>query len=118
MMRSESTSAFGQPSETKLTFGAERASGSAAVWSVVFSTTCSSRSGCLVCPLGRECGAHRPQDRIAILLEGGLHVEGGLHGLALADRTHLALPLHGGIRHMGIDPELAQGIGHFLHLGG
>jgi hypothetical protein len=37
-MRSESTSAFGQPSETKLTFGADRASASAAVWSVVFST--------------------------------------------------------------------------------
>src|SRR5262249_26519109 len=110
MMRSESTSAFGQPSETKLTFGADRTSASAAVWSIVFNATL--LVPWLMRPLGGERRAHRPQDGVAVL------VEGGLYGLDLADRTHLPLPLHGGARHMWVDPELAQGIGHFLHLGG
>src|SRR5262245_23917260 len=110
MMRSESTSAFGQPSETKLTFGADRMSASAAVWSIVFNTT--RLVSWSMRPLGGECRAHRPQDGVAVL------VEGGLHGLGLADRAHLLLPPYGGARHMWVDPELAQGIGHFLHLGG
>src|SRR5690349_1632337 len=110
MMRSESTSAFGQPSETKLTVGAEEAPASAAVWSVVFSTMCSF-SGSMG-PLGLERGAHGLQRCVAALFQGDLH------RFALADRAHLALPLHRRARHMWVDPELAQGIGHLLHLGG
>src|SRR5215470_5409923 len=109
MMRSESTSALGQPSETKLTFGAGPAALSAAFWSIVFSTTCLvSRSGSMRPLLAGERGAHRPQRGVAAFGDRGLH------GFALADRAHLALPLHGRARHMRVDAELAQGIGHFL----
>src|SRR5690349_6820814 len=112
MMRSESTSAFGQPSETKLTVGAELASASVIGWSIVFSTMRPVSWLRSMLPLGLQRGAHRPQGGVAALLQRGLH------GLALSQRAHLALPLHGGTRHMGIDAELAQCIGRFFHLGG
>src|SRR5215471_10476010 len=112
MMRSESTSAFGQPSETKLTFGAERSSASAVFWSIVFNTMRRVSQFASMPPLGFQRHADRLQRRLATLIDGGLH------RLALADRAHLSLSLHGGARHMWIDAELAQGIGHFLHLGG
>src|ERR1051326_2246378 len=100
MMRSESTSAFGQPSETKLTFGAERASASVAVWSVVFSTMRSFPRS--MRPLGLERGAHRLQRRVAAL------VERILDDLALADRAHLTLPLHGCARHMRSEEHTSE----------
>src|SRR5262249_31972052 len=111
MMRSESTSAFGQPSETKLTFGAGWLSASAAFWSIVFSTMRSGSWLSSVPPFGLQCRTDRPQRRVAALLQGRLH------SLAFSDRAHLALPLHGGARHMRVDAEFAQGIGHLLHLG-
>src|SRR5262249_7903075 len=112
MMRSESTSAFGQPSETKLTFGAELASASAVGWSIVFSTMRSVPWLRSMRPPGLQRGADRPQGGVAPLLQRGLH------GLAFSQRAHLALPLHRSARHMWVDAELAQGVSHFLHLGG
>src|SRR5262249_38784699 len=113
MMRSESTSAFGQPSETKLTFGAGPTSASAAFCSIVFSTMrVVPLSGSMRPLRAGKRGAHGAQGRIAAFRQGGLPRS------ALADRAQPALPLYGCVRHMWVDAELAQGIGHFLHLGG
>src|SRR5215472_14742682 len=113
MMRSESTSAFGQPSETKLTFGATLVSASVSGFSVVVSTMRRSRFLGSMRPLaGGECGADRPERFAAAPGDRGLHVR------RLAECAHLALPLDGRAGHMGIDAELAQGVGDLLHLGG
>src|SRR4030088_2585679 len=120
MMRSESTSALGQPSETKLTLGADAVSAAASCFSFAVSTTNfpmhqknnphpggEGRAGhrwpgrSVLTVTGRQRRAHRLQGRLTALREGGLHI------LGLTERAHLALPVDRGIRHIGVDPELA-----------
>src|SRR5712692_11373814 len=112
MMRSESTSAFGQPSDTKLTFGAARSSGCAARASLLISTESVIQSSLSVRALRAQCGAHRRQNGFAALLDRGLHA------FRLADLAHLALARDRRGRHVRLDAELAQRIRDLFHLGG
>ena len=49
---------------------------------------------------------------------GAVFVENAADALLLADFAHFALALDRGVCHQRLDPELAQGFGHFLHFGG
>src|SRR3974390_3466757 len=112
MMRSESTSAFGQPSDTKLTFGAGFSSARASAFSVVVSTMRRSLESSVRPLIGGKGGADRLQGLGPALRDRVLDIP------ALAERAHLTLTCDGRLGHMGLDAELAQGVGDLLHLGG
>src|SRR5262245_60101060 len=103
MMRSESTSAFGQPSDTKLTFGAASARG-------FFSATLIVISIWLV-RLVAHC-SNGVQHSDAALVDRILERSG------FAPIAHFGLTLDRALSYMGIYTQFAQRIGDFFHLVG